>query len=743
MNTADDQTPHYILGVQCYANHDSGAALIKFTNDGKVMDYVAISEERLIRKKHPYCFPIHSIAYCMDYFGLDKLSDIDLMVTDFIRLKRWFNSGPAYLASEFDYLKIKFDFDLDKIVTVSHHMAHAATAYYTSGFDDAAVMVVDGNGSGLQSNSFFTAKGTDITYLDSYKARGIGAAYTAISSWILDFGQGGEGKTMGLAPYGSDAPQALNLDGQFDGVRTDFSNFMRRMPHSDILNHIPPHRRKYPFKHDLRLFAEGDSHLDPYFSRVAFDIQAETERTLTHLGQSLYEQTGAKNVCLAGGVALNSVANKIMFDATDFENIFVFPACSDAGIPFGLALWGYYKSKKFSGHAKKRFTFSNAYTGKNYSESYIDDVMARHDIPHKKTEVAEVAGLIADGKIIGWFSGGSEYGPRALGHRSILGDSRRAEMRDTINIKIKHREEFRPFAPAILAEHCSEYFDIEGESPFMLLVADVLQPDKIPSVTHVDGTARVQTVTKEDNGAFYDLISEFNKITGVPVILNTSFNDAGEPIVETPEDALLCLLNTGMDVLMLENTLIDTAALDQEKLAAALDKERTQRIEDRSNELKSRFFPGFDQNECDHFIAETNRMAEWHALYRSKYELEKKIMDWHKTNARIVIVGTPDHTALLKNKINGFHYLNIQGFVDFNGSCDDTPGTAAPYPSLQLSDLGSMDVDEILISSHEYNFEIVHTVKKEFPGKSFYQIYDDSSRSFFDSLELFPAYRNA
>ena len=743
MDNTQDQSIHYILGIQCYANHDSGAAVIKFSHDGEILDYVAISEERLIRRKHPYCFPTHSIAYCMDHFGLTKLSEFDLLVTDYIRLKRWFNSGPSYLMSDFDYYKIKFDFDLNKIVTISHHLAHAASAYYSSGFDESAILVVDGNGSGLQSNSFFTGRSTAIEYLDSYKAQGIGAAYANVSNWILNFGTGGEGKTMGLAPYGEGAAPTLNIDGKYNGIQTDFSGFMRRMPHSDILNHIPPYRRKNPIKENLKTFGEGDSYLDPYFAGVAYEIQEETERTMTHLGQSLYERANSKNLCLAGGVALNSVANKIMFDATGFENIFVFPACSDAGIPFGLALWGYYRAKLFAKYPKKRFTFSNAYTGINYSQTYIDNVLKRHKIPHNKCDTADVAQLIADGKIVGWFTGGSEYGPRALGHRSILADSRREDMKDIINLKIKHRESFRPFAPVILEEFCSDYFDIEGDSPFMLLVAKVLRPEQIPSVTHVDGTARVQTVNKENNGSFYDLVKEFDKITGVPVILNTSFNDAGEPIVETPEDALICFLNTGMDVLVLEGNAVNAREIDRESLLSDLLRERERKISDRESNLKARFFPDFDKDECNNFITESNKMSEWHALYRSKYELEKKILEWQCTAARIVIIGTPDHTALLNHKINGFYDLNILGFVDYNGSCEQNSDAPELYPRMEMEQLGAIDYDEILISSFDYMFEIADMLEKDFPGKPVYQVYDDSSRSFFETLDSLPNFQNA
>ena len=349
--------------------------------------------------------------------------------------------------------------------------------------------------------------------------------------------------------------------------------------------------------------------------------------------------------------------------------------------------------------------------------------------------------MIADGNIVGWYIGGSEYGPRALGHRSILADSRRKEMKDIINDKIKHRESFRPFAPAVLAECCSEYFDLEGESPFMLLVAEVLKPDIIPSVTHVDGTARVQTVTRESNGKFYDLINEFKKITGVPVILNTSFNDAGEPIVETPEDALICFLNTGMDVLVLENYLIQKKDLNKKYLTPRLITERDDKLKKRESSLIKKFFPNFDEQERDHFIAESNKMSEWHALYRSKYELEKKIIEWRANNVPIIIVGSQRHTALLVEKINGFYGLNIRGFVEYMGSEEIAPDQKSAYTRFNLQQLKRVNFDEFLVSSYDYMYDISSELEEKFFNKPIYKIYDESSRSFFETLEHFPSYK--
>jgi carbamoyltransferase len=733
----------YILGIQCYASHDAGAALVRFSRSTGEMDYVAISEERLIRKKHPYSFPFHSINYCMEQFDLDKLSQIDLLVTDFIRLDRWHSSGPSFFATNFDYLKIKFDIDPAKIVSTSHHMAHAASAFYTSGFEDAAVLVVDGNGSELQTNSFLRGNSNGLEYVDTYKAHGIGSVYTGISSWVLNMGTGGEGKTMGLAPFGEKFEPVLDIAGELDGIKTDFSSFMRRMPYSDALNHLPPFDRINPLKHDLKTCPDQEALLDPYFARVAFEVQEETERTMVHLGQEIERQIDSPNICLSGGVALNSVANKIMFDATKFENIFVFPACSDSGIPLGLALWGYYNAPELGDFERQKTVFKNAYTGRTYANDHISEMLGRHNIPSQEMTPEIVAEHIADGKIIGWFQGGSEYGPRALGNRSILGDSRRAEMKDIINHRVKHRESFRPFAPAILAEQCSEYFDLEDDSPYMLLVAEVKKPDVIPSVTHVDGTARVQTVTLENNYIFYKLISAFNDLTGVPVILNTSFNDAGEPIVETPEDAMICFLKTEMDYLVLGDYLVDARDVDVAAVIETLSSEREKTIGQRSTSLMERFFPGFDEDECSNFVGELNKISSWHAQFRSKYELEKRVMHWKEKKSKILIVGTRDHTAFLQTHINEFSDVDVVGFIDYNGQPDQDGDIECPYPEINWEQAASLNYVEILVSSFEFAFDISALIKQRAIEMPVYEIYDDMSRSLQEALKNFPSFKIA
>ena len=292
------------------------------------------------------------------------------------------------------------------------------------------------------------------------------------------------------------------------------------------------------------------------WTKIAYDIQSETERCMIHLGKEIEKATKSKNICIAGGVALNSVGNQKLFDSTNFKDMFVFPACSDSGVPFGLAIWGLYNHPLINKKPIKLKKLQNAYTGKKYTTDYINYFLKKNNIISKKVHLSELAEILAKGKIIGWFQNGSEYGPRALGNRSIIADSRNFKIRNYVNDKVKHRERYRPFAPAVLEEDYKIYFKLKNPSPYMLQVAKVKNPKKIPSVTHVDGTARVQTVNKMQNKEFYNLIREFKKKTGIGCLMNTSFNDAGEPIVETPEDAMITFLGTKIDYLVLGDRII-------------------------------------------------------------------------------------------------------------------------------------------------------------------------------------------
>ena len=559
-------------------SHENSACLMI---DGKI--HTAIQAERLTRNKYECTNNDLAIQYCLDNASIN-IEDVDYII----------QNCPKHYFPMRNYGKI-IDSHAQNVYTISHHLAHAYASYGLSPFNEAAIMIIDGRGNfvpegfdqifkgneylskvffneldehknwQIEVESYYYAEGSKIKLLEKtvnrgapktigvkmsshfgkfpdefsgfYQYIGLGALYEQITEYI--FGLNLEaGKVMGLAPYGN--------------------------PDRFEFNMIELTKKGFCIKTDwLNLFTEPMdwSNNQQEYKDLAAKVQFELERVLTHKANLLYEKTKCKNLCVGGGVGLNSVANKIILDNTPFKNIYIQPACNDAGISMGCVFWGNNNIKN-TNNSKKHFYPQVDYWGKEYDDKEILSVMNRYknksliyysymdDIERKTAE------LIDQGKIIAWFQGKSEFGPRALGNRSILSDPRDKEMKDKLNSKVKFREEFRPFAPSVLEEFSQEYFDLECDSPFMLLVAKV-KKDSIPAVTHIDGTARIQTVSKEQNAKYYRLIQEFFNITGIPVLLNTSFNVKGEPIVETPEEAILCFLDTGIDYLVIGNYLIE------------------------------------------------------------------------------------------------------------------------------------------------------------------------------------------
>jgi carbamoyltransferase len=715
----------YILGIQSIASHDTGASIVKLDTTDNSIKYVCISEERLIRKKYPYTFPIHSIDYCMEYFKIKNLNRIDLLISDWNKVKKWQRSGPSYNYSMFDYVKEKFKFDEKKIIQINHHLAHAASTYYTSNFKESAILIVDGQGSDLETTTYYHGVKNKITKIENYREYGIGSAYSAVTSRILNLGTGGEGKTMGLAPYGEKHKGKIKIKFKLDGIKTDFSQFMKRQPFQDVLNQIDKKYISNPIKEKHKL-CKNKNHLNPYFSGIAYDIQNASEKIMVHLGKDIQKKIKSENLCLAGGVALNSVANKKLYDAANFKKMFVFPACSDAGIPFGLALWGavnkYCKNKKF------KINFDNAYTGKNYSNLEINNLLKKFKIKSKKSKDDEVASLLSKGKIFGRLSEASEYGPRALGNRSILADPRNVKMRDYINKKVKHREVFRPFAPSILEDEYNKHFDLKTISPYMLLVAKSKKPNIIPSAIHIDGTARVQTVNKIHNKRFYNLIKAFHKITKVPILLNTSFNDAGEPLVETPLDALLCFLKTKIDYLIIEDKLIYRPK-NSKTIIKKLETFRNKLINNREKLLLKRFMKSFSHQEFLIRRKNENNLAIYEAIYKPS-KIFCNILEKNK-NKKILLVGTNDHTAALikthKNKLQNraIDYFELP-FNDFLKSKN------------KIEFLNSVtkinnNYDVIIISSFEYIDRIKKIINPHYSNKQILSIYNNRSRSIVDT----------
>jgi len=590
-----------ILGLHIFG-HDTGAAII---SNGRLW---AIGEERLDRRKHSGYFPHLSVRYLLQAAGLKSINEIDLVVGVTRYDKEGSNVTVGSVREELGYT--------GRVHTVSHHDAHAASAFCASPFDEAAIMVVDGLGSksieiesgkelpfslrGLtikeqkdreEVQSFYRAQGNELTLIrkdctiPGYM-NGLGLVYMG-TSVFLNFGDFGSGKVMGLAPYGGKPGKTVE-PGFFDVVdgaalTKSEKNFVR---YNDLYQ-----RQFFP---DLPR-RESQNLPDDLYTEIAYAVQKETEDGLIEIARYLYRISPSKNLCYAGGVGLNSVANKKILDNTPFENIFIQPGSCDSGIALGCVLYGaHFVEKEEPG----KYRFKNAYLGRTYSEEEILDALRNTpNIRFTKEQdiVKRSAGLLADGKILGWLEGGSEIGPRALGHRSIICDPGKPGMKDVLNEKVKHREGFRPFAPSVLLEHAPEYFDLDCESPYMLLIAAV-KDDKqsaVPAITHVDGTARVQTVTKNDNGRYYDLIKEFYNITNVPVILNTSFNIAGEPIAETPQDALRCFMSTEMDYLVIEDYLVEAVGPKELVKGPVADENKLKAVDIRGGRGLKRWLAGF------------------------------------------------------------------------------------------------------------------------------------------------------
>lgn len=549
--------PTFTLGLGG-SNHDFSACLVE---DGAVR--FAIEEERLNRVK--YSVNVNSMfaedwRYCLEARGID-LDDVAAVVAD-----------DALLPTA--YFKFR-----SRVELIRHHHAHACSTFYPSPFERAAIMIVDGAGSlvpghGVETMTMAVGSGTTIEELrkvyganyttdgmsahriyqagDSdhslgfmYKAvsREIGFALYEEGDWYLTE----DGKTMGLAPYGSDRYVA---DMRRFMELTDDGRFTLHLHDGGLLDYVAG--RLEPFDGEQRMEHAAD---------LAFAAQQLLEDAMIHAARQLHEDTGSTSLCLAGGVALNCVANGRVLRETPFDDVYVQPAAGDAGCAVGSALHGYHgllgRPRTTSGD---RSWTKHAYYGRSYPSDDVVAAIEAAGLPYEKVDDAPrlAAHLLADGALLGWYTGASEFGPRALGHRSILADPRDPTMKDQLNARVKHREDFRPFAPAVLLEHAPEYFELDIEAPFMLVVAPVRDDKRsvIPAVTHVDGTARVQTVTAEANDRFHSLIECFHELTTVPVVLNTSFNDRGEPIVERPSEAVAFFGPSELDYLVMDDFVV-------------------------------------------------------------------------------------------------------------------------------------------------------------------------------------------
>lgn len=585
--------PLTVLGISAFY-HDSAACLVR---DGEII--AAAQEERFSRKKHDQGFPQNAIQRCLNgarcsVGDLDAIVFYDKPFLKFNRLletylsfaptglRSFMLSMPIWLKEKLwlrDMIAEKLDYP-GKILFTEHHESHAASAFFPSPFEQAAIVTIDGVGE-YATTSIAVGNGNEIKILrEQHFPHSLGLLYSAFTYFTGFKVNSGEYKVMGLAPYGEpkyvktfyDQLIDLREDGSFAMNMDYFDYAVGLTMTNDRLSTLfggPPRK--------------PETALTQREMDVAASLQVVTEEIMMRMVRHATSLTGERNLCLAGGVALNCVANGKILRSGLFDSIWIQPAAGDAGGAVGAALTAYYHYFKQPRTVSGRDRQKGSYLGPEYSDEEIERYLTQNNIPFHKNQDSpelceEAAELLAQQKVVGWFQGRMEFGPRALGNRSILGDARSPEMQKKMNLKIKYRESFRPFAPAVLSEHAAEWFDLPCESPYMLLVGDVVKHrqrsmtdeeqklwgiDKlnvvrsdIPAVTHIDYSARIQTVHKETNPLFHQLLFSFYEKTGCPVVVNTSFNVRGEPIVESPKDAYTCFMRTEMDVLVMGRFLI-------------------------------------------------------------------------------------------------------------------------------------------------------------------------------------------
>jgi carbamoyltransferase len=589
-----------ILGISAFY-HDSAAALVR---DGTLA--AAAQEERFSRKKHDERFPVNAIRYCLEEGGVgpndvDAVAYYDKPITTFVRLLRtYLRVGPAGFRSFHQAMplwlreKLWIPYMIERglrdlgyrmpkdLYFTEHHESHAASAFYPSPFESAAVLTFDGVGEWATS-SMGVGEGNRLTLeREMFFPDSIGLLYSAFTYFCGFRVNSGEYKLMGLAPYG----EPRYVDRIFDELLDlrDDGSFRMNMKYFGYLGGLTMTNRRFDGLFDGPA-RKPESAITRREMDLARSIQEVTEEIVLRMARHAASTTGQRNACLAGGVALNCVANGRLLREGPFEKIWVQPASGDAGGAVGAALHTWYQ---ITDHPRvvdgAHDGMNGAYLGPDFPDEEIGQYLRYHGYPHERVEdrgqwAHRIAEIVADGKVVGLHVGRMEFGPRALGHRSILGDARSPEMQAIMNLKIKYRESFRPFAPTVLAEKASEYFAIDVESPYMMLVADVQERlwtgngngrprsddlrewvnevrSEIPAVTHVDHSARLQTVNPEQSPEFHAILSAFDELTGCPVMINTSFNVRGEPIVCTPEDAYRCFMRTEMDYLVLGSYLL-------------------------------------------------------------------------------------------------------------------------------------------------------------------------------------------
>ncbi len=589
-----------ILGLSAYY-HDSAACLVV---DGDIV--AAAQEERFTRKKHDPDFPVHAINFCLAEAGI-KAADIDYVVfydKPFLKFERLFETYLAFAPKGFrsfvtslpvwlkerlfqktvlaDALGVQFGKEIDwsvRLLFSEHHLSHAASAFFPSPFEEAAVLTMDGVGEWTTTSLAIGSANSLSVHKEIHFPHSLGLLYSAFTYYTGFKVNSGEYKVMGLAPYGEPKYAQLIKDHLID-IKED-GTFRLDMSYFDYCSGLTMTNDRF-----AALFGGAVRHSEGVLTQremdLAASVQAVTEEVVIKLARGIRKSTGQKNLCLAGGVALNCVANGKLLHENIFDRIWIQPASGDAGGAIGAALGAYHLMLKRQRVVNPGDSMKGSYLGPEYSQTDIERRLRQAGAVFTAVSddemINQTAQALVDGKAVGWHQGRMEFGPRALGGRSIIADPRSPSMQKLLNLKVKYRESFRPFAPSVLREDVAQWFEMDADSPYMLLVADVakgkrklmteaeqalfgieklnMPRSEIPAVTHVDYSARVQTVHSQTNPRYYKLIERFKELTGCPVLVNTSFNVRGEPIVATPEDAFHCFMGTELDILVVGNAFL-------------------------------------------------------------------------------------------------------------------------------------------------------------------------------------------
>ncbi|MDB4861076.1 carbamoyltransferase [Alphaproteobacteria bacterium] len=599
----------YLLGISAFY-HDSAAALI---SDGEII--AAAQEERFTRIKHDSSFPINSIRYLLDECKIN-LTEIDYLVfydKPFLKFERLLETYLAFVPKGFisfsksmpiwlreklflknnilkQIKKINKNFDKKKLLFAEHHLSHAASAFYPSPYNEAIIVTIDSVGE-WSTTSVCIGKGSHINIeKEIHFPHSLGLLYSAFTYYIGFKVNSGEYKVMGLAPYGKPIYKELIFE-KIINVKDDGS-FWLDQSYFNYTTGLKMISDKF-----IKLFGQpvrkpNEEEINQFHMDIAASIQNVIEEVILKITKNLSEKYDIKNLCLAGGVALNCVANGKVLRQKFFKNIWIQPASGDAGGALGCALLVWYYKLKNTREIRSNDSMKGSYLGPSFEQSFIEEELKKTGAKYKLLNDEEITSITAkkiyDGKAIGWFQGRMEFGPRALGNRSIIADPRSEQTQKNLNLKIKFRESFRPFAPSIIREKIEEWFDLNIDSPYMLMVSDVkknklikiteeenkkfgldklnIKRSIIPAVTHIDNSARIQTVHKETNIKYYSLIKKFEDLSNCPLVVNTSFNIRGEPIVCTPLDAYKCYMGTNLDVLVIGNCYLEKEESDYDKI---------------------------------------------------------------------------------------------------------------------------------------------------------------------------------